>query len=377
MIRTTITDSFAQVKDPRKQHAPPHLLIDIITIALCAVIGGANDWVAVEKFGRAKAGWLRQFLRLPHGIPSHDTFGTVFAAIEPSEFEHGFIQWTQRVSQISRGEIVPIDGKSVRRSHDRSEGQAALHLISAWASQNQLILGQLKVADKSNEITAIPKLLELLDLTGAIVTIDAMGCQTEIAQQIVAQEADYVLALKDNQGKLFREVRRLFHDARTEPASPIPYEQAQTVEKNHGRLETRRCLTINEPAYIAYLNPQGKWTNLQSIAMVEAQRRIGEEVTTETRYYLSSLSGQAAHLNHVIRTHWQIENQVHWVLDVSFREDDSRIRKGHGPQNFAFLRRMALNLLKRDTSESCGIQNKRLKAGWDDAYLAKILANLS
>lgn len=368
-----IATHFGQVKDPRKHHSPDHLFIEIIIIAICAAICGANDWVAVATFGRAKEAWFRTFLRLPNGISSHDTFGRVFAWIEPTEFQNSFISWVSAMCQLVTGEIVPVDGKTLRRSHQRGIGKAAIHMVSAWASQNRLVLGQLKVDDKSNEITAIPELLRLLALKGCIVTIDAMGCQTEIAAQIIDQEADYVLALKDNQKSLHQEVERLFNDALTDPTSPIPYQQHQVTEKDHGRIETRRCWTISDPQYIAYLDPEGRWSGLQTVVRIEAERRLAQARTCEVRYYISSLPGEPERLNQVIRTHWTIENQLHWVLDVTFREDDSRIRQGHAAENMAVLRHIALNLLKQEQSAQIGIQNKRLRAGWDNDYLLKIL----
>ncbi len=370
----TIAEHFGIIDDPRYQHSPPHALLDIITIALCGVICGADDWVAIEQFGRAKQEWFESFLRLPHGIPSHDTFGDVFAKIDPQQFQAGFSRWVGAISNLTGGEMVSIDGKTVRRSHDKTLGKDAIHMVSAWASKNRLVLGQWKVDDKSNEITAIPKLLRLLALTGCIVTIDAMGCQTDIAAQIIEQNADYVLALKDNHQRLHQEIQRLFADALADPNHAIPYEFAQTVDKGHGRVEIRRCWTIDDPTYIAYLDPQGRWAGLRSVVRIESERRVGSEISRETRHYLASLDGDPIQLNQVIRTHWHIENKVHWVLDVAFREDDCRVRQGHAPENLAILRHIALNLLKQEHTANVGIRNKRLKAGWDEDYLFKVLS---
>jgi len=376
-LTQTIETHFGEIDDPRYHHSPPHLLLDIITIALCAILSGANDWEAVAAFGRAKESWLRTFLRLPNGIPSADTFERVFAQIDPEQFQASFIRWVATISQLTTGEVVAIDGKTLCGSVDPSNDRKAIHMVSAWASQNHLVLGQVKVDDKSNEITAIPELLRLLTLPGCIVTLDAMGCQTEIAAQIVAQGADYVLALKENQGQLYREVARLFNDALTEPRRGIPVETAKTIEKGHGRIEKRQTWTISHPDYLNYLDPTGRWVGLESIVRVDSQRQINQQHNQETRYYISSLAGEPKLLNTAVRTHWTIENQLHWVLDVAFREDDCRVHRGHAAENLAVLRHMALNLLKQERTSKLSLQNKRLRAAWDNHYLLQLLSLLT
>jgi predicted transposase YbfD/YdcC len=376
ILRTTIAEHFGQVTDPR-QHQVDHLLIEMITIALCGVICGADSWVEIEEFGKAKEAWFRTFLLLPHGIPSHDTFGRVFSLIDPHEFQTGFVSWVTAISQLTKGEIIAIDGKRLRHSYDGRLGKAAIHMVSAWASQNRLVLAQVKTEEKSNEITAIPELLKMLVLKECIVTIDAMGCQTEIAQLIVEAEADYVLALKGNQGTLHEEVQDLFAYAQEVNFKDVAHDFKQTFDKNHGRLEIRRHWTISEPEFLSFVDPNDKWPKLRSLGMVETQRFEAGQKSSETRYYISSLEGNAAQFGEAVRSHWQIENKVHWVLDVAFQEDLSRVRTGYAAENLAVLRHIALNLLHHETSASCGVKAKRLKAGWNQDYLLKVLSSLS
>lgn len=376
---TSIGAHFASLTDPRADRGQGQLLLDIVTVALCAALCGADGWVGVETFGRAKEAWLRTFLSLPGGIPSHDTFGRVFARLDPAEFRRCFLSWVGAMVPDTVGQVVALDGKTLRRSHDRASGQAALHMVSAWASGSGLVLGQLAVADKSNEITAIPALLALLDLAGATVTIDAMGCQTAIAAQIAAQGADYALALKDNHPTLHAEVAEEFAAARANGFADFAaadHDHWHTVEKDHGRLETRRYWIIRDPATIGYLNRGDAWAGLRAIGLVERERRVGEALARETRYYLLSGPGDAAAFGHAVRSHWGIENRVHWILDVAFREDESRVRAGDGSENLAVLRHFALNLLRLDRTRKGSVATKRFTAALDHDYLATLLAAL-
>ena len=378
--RTSLWEPFASLTDPRRDHLKAHRLVDILTIALCGVICGADGWSAIATFGREKERWLRTFLALPGGIPAHDTFGRVFARLDPEEFRRCFLTWVRAVVGEPEPQVVAIDGKTSRRSYDRGTGQEALHLVSAWATTSGLVLGQVATDAKSNEITAIPVLLKLLDLEGATVTTDAMGCQTAIATQIVEQGADYVLALKDNHEKLHDRVPRAFADADRAAGTTLPLADLvphTTHDKGHGRREQRRCRAIGDPAYRAYIDPDHAWPALQSVVCIESTRRIGEAVSLEARHYLSSLPADATALSAAIRSHWGIENRLHWVLDVTFHEDDSRVRVGHAPENFAILRHLALNLLRQDRSSKGSVPTKRFRAALNDRYLRSLLTGLS
>ena len=366
---------FANLDDPRLDRTRLHELIDILVIAICAVICGADDWVDVEAFGKAKETWLRTFLELPNGIPSHDTFNRVFARLDPDEFESSFLGWVQAVVGLSPGEVVALDGKQLRRSHDKALGKSPIWMVSAWAAGNRLVLGQVKVAEKSNEITAIPKLLAVLELQGCLVTTDAMGTQTEIAAAIVDREADYLLALKKNQGHLYDDVAATFAEAEAAEFEHVPCDTYRTVNKGHGRLDTRECWLINRADYLNALRDRARWPHLNGIAMIRAKRKVGEaDAETTTRYFITSLKDNAQRVLEGVRSHWAIENDLHWSLDVTFHEDLCRVRKQAGPENFAVLRHIALNLLKQEKSAKIGLKGKRLKSGWDEAYLLKVLA---
>jgi predicted transposase YbfD/YdcC len=366
----TIIKHFSGLEEPRCDNKR-HLLLDIIVIAICAAICGANSWTDVELFGHAKHEWFKGFLELPHGIPSHDTFGRVFALLDAERFQRCFVEWIQAVEQRTQGQIIALDGKQLRRSHDKTLGKKAIYMVSAWASENRLVLGQTKVDDRSNEITAIPRLLDMLEVSGCIVTTDAMGCQTAIAEKAIENDADYVFVVKENQGRLFETIQELFDDP--DEMRWVDCDYHKTVDKDHGRVEIRQCWTTSDPEYLQYIASFADWKGLQSMGMIQAERHIGEEKSVKQRYFISSLESNAKQLLHAARTYWEIENKVHWVLDITFREDDCRVRKGNGPQNFAVLRHIALNLLRRESTAKCSIRAKRLKAGWDHDYLLKVL----
>lgn len=360
---------FSGITDPRNEHNIRHSFLNIITIAICGVVGGADSWVDIEMFGNAKLNWFETFLEMPHGVPSHDTFGRVFRHIDPEEFQASFQTWTQRIYERTAGEVMAVDGKTLRRSKDGTLGKDAIEMVSVWASENNLVLAQDKIEETTNEITAIPDLLRLLDLEKCVVTIDAIGCQTEIAETILRQGADYVLAVKDNQETLHEDVQAAFE--RTGRFNRPDYHK--TVNKGHGRIEVRECWAISDPDILAHINDYKLWKGLHSLVKVTSERRRDGEISHTTRYFISSLPADAQRLLHSVRAHWQIENRLHWVLDMAFREDESRVRKNHAPQNLAILRHIALNLLKRETSLKVGVKAKRLRAGWDEQYLLKVL----
>jgi predicted transposase YbfD/YdcC len=360
---------FGNLTDPRSEQNTQHSLLNIITIAICGVIGGADSWVDIEMFGNAKESWFETFLDLPHGIPSHDTFGRVFRQIDPDEFEASFRSWATAICQRAKGAVMAVDGKTLRRSKDGTLGKGAIEMVSVWASENDLVLAQDKIEETTNEITAIPELLGLLDLEGCVVTIDAVGCQTEIAEAIIDQGADYVLAVKDNQATLREDIQTAVeHTGRFNQP-----DYHKTVNKGHGRIEIRECWAVSDPDVVAHINGYKQWKGLHSLVKVTSERRMDSQTSCATRYFISSLPAEASHLLEVVRAHWQIENGLHWVLDMAFREDESRVRKDHAPQNLAIIRRIALNLLKQETSLKVGVKAKRLRAGWDEAYLLKVL----
>ncbi len=370
----SIKKHFASLPDPRTGNATQHLLLDLVVIAICATICGPDGWGEVEVWARANQDWLRTFLELPNGIPSHDTFRRVFLLLDPKQFRRCFLSWVRAIRKLTHGQVIAMDGKKLRRSQDRTCGKKALSLVSAWATANSVVLGQLKVHAKSNEMKAIPELFKLLDVTGCLVTVDALNCQIKIASQIRAQNADYIFAVKENQGKLHEDLKDLFAGCLAEQFKQVPHGYVRTVDKGHGRIEIRECWTLSDPEFLDYVQQRHQWARLQTVVMVCAERRINGKRTRSVRYYISSLANDAKRILQSIRQHWGIENRLHWILDIAFLEDESRLRKGNGAENFAMVRHMALSLLKQELSAKIGVKAKRLKAAWDRNYLLKVLS---
>lgn len=369
---------FANLADPRRSYLVRHSLDDLLLLTLCATICGAESFYAVEAFGRAKRSWLACLIDLSHGVPSHDTLGRLFAALDPRAFERCFAAWMARVHQRTAGEVVAIDGKTLRHSYDAASDRAALQMVNAFACANHLVLGEVAVEHGRGETTALPALLALLDLHGCVVTLDAAGCHADVAGQIVQAGADYAIALKGNQQTLYDDVASLFGRAERDDAlrrilRPLLHEAKQT-DGGHGRVEVRRCRTLD--VHETGLLDAPDWPNLRSVAEVESTRYVGDAVSVERRYYVSSLAPEPARLLDVVRSHWEVENRVHWVLDVTFSEDASRVRLGHGAANLGTVRRLSLNALRLETSVKGSIATRRLQAGWDEGYLEKVLAGI-
>ena len=364
-----IQDHFANLTDPRRRKVL-YPLVNVVTIAVCAVICGADDFVAIAKFGRAKREWLSQFLDLTDGIPSHDRFNAILAAIKPAEFEACLLSWITALHEITGGQLVAIDGKTLRRSFDAATSKSAIHMVSAWATANLITLGQVVVDEKSNEITAIPELLRILELSGSLVTIDAMGCQTEIAQTILDAGADYMLAVKKNQPTLYDGVSWFFLTQREEDFARVRVSRHETHEKAHAREETRSYYVCSVPRD---LPDRKRWPKLAAIGWTISDTVRDGNRCHEMRYYIMSRKLSAKEFAAAVRGHWSIENRLHWQLDVTFQEDQSRLRRGHADANFSILRRTALSLLKNNHTIKVGVKNKRLTAGWDDAYLQQVL----
>ena len=370
---TSIMSYFSDLEDPRTGVNITHPLVNIVTISILAVICGADGWTDVERYGKAKQEWLGGFLDLEKGIPSHDTFGRFFRWLDESAFQASFVKWTASLCKRSQEQLVAVDGKKLRRSQDRRKGREGIWMVSAWVSENRLVLGQKKVNDKSNEITAIPALLAQLDITGCVVTLDALNTQTEIAEQIVEAQADYILAVKKNQGTLYEDLQMLFEGFEFEHYQDVVYQTAQRESTGHDRQEFRQVWIVSEPEHRHYLRRGLAWKKLNTLVKLVTVRVTPQKTETSDRYFISSWQAAAQDFLEAIREHWQIENGLHWVLDIAFREDESRIRKDHGPQNMAVLRHLALNLLKQETSVNVGIAAKRKMAGWDNDYLRKVV----
>ncbi len=365
-----LIECFSDVSDPRIERCRRHKLIEIIVIALCTVITGGQGPTEMEAFGEAKFEWLKRFLELPHGIPSHDTFGRVLSLIDPKQFAQCLLKWVSSNVELGVGEVIPIDGKTLRRSHDRASEQGAIEIVSAWAASQRLTLGQIKVAEGTNEITTVPQMLDLLNVEGCTVTVDAAHCQKATVAKIRQQKANYVVALKKNQKHLYEGVEEYLTSVREDRTVGFAISTHQTIDKEHGRIETRKYWQASAPDF---LPEKELWQDLSSVGLVEATREINGKATTELRYYLSSLPVEAKTFGTAVRTHWGIENSCHWVLDVVLREDDCRIRIGNAAENMSTLRRLAMNLLRREKSDKRGVNVKRLKAALDEKYLLKVL----
>jgi predicted transposase YbfD/YdcC len=369
---SSLKTHFETIDDPRAAYRIQHTLVDMMMIAICAIICGADSWVEIEQYGLSKELWLSTFLELPNGIPSHDTFERLFARLRPEQLQASFSSWLKAVYTILTQAGIAIDGKALRGSGQSGHPNSLIYMVSAWATEARLVLGQRKVDEKSNEITAIPKLLSLLALEGAIVTIDAIGCQTAIAEQIVAQGGDYVLPIKGNQGNLQKDVVDWFERAQEKHFNGEHYDLYETQGAEHGRQDVRRYWVLTEIDAIPALQ---QWSKATSIGCIESQRTVGLKTTTEKRYFLLSLPLSAQRFADVVRGHWGIENRLHWVLDVAFREDQSKVSQGYAPENLAVLRHIALNLITQEKSIKAGTHAKRMRAGWDDQYLFKVLSN--
>jgi predicted transposase YbfD/YdcC len=371
ILRKSVLNHFQHLQDPRVERTKAHNLVAIITIAILAILSGADGFVAIEIYGKGKQAWLETFLELPYGIPSHDTFGRVFALLEPQELENSFLSWISSITDKLGINLMHLDGKTAKGSYDREKKLKALHTVSAWSSEHGLVLAQQKVDSKSNEIKAVPLLLKLLNLKGAVVTLDAMGTQTEIAAQIKHAEGDYVLALKGNQGKLSQQVEDWFKLAQARDWQGIDYSYHETVERGHHRLETRQIWAV-PVSQLPLLHRQSLWVGLTTVVMVCSTRQLWNKTTYAVRFYISSLAADALKHSQVIRSHWSIENSLHWVLDVTFNEDASRIRQGYAVENLGLLRRLSVNLLKREQSR-LSLKMKRFQAGISIDFLLQIL----
>lgn len=365
----TLLDVFSDLKEFRAdnhRYPLPHLVF----IAVCMILCGADDWKMVSKLAKRKQKWLKKYIPLSHGVPSQHTFRRVFARLDPEQFRECFIQWVSAVAERTHGEVIAFDGKTLRRSYDKQDEKAAIPMVNAWASATGMVLGQLKTSEKSNEITAIPALLDMLEVSGCIISTDAMGCQKDIAKKIRSKGADYLLAVKGNHQTLHEDIKLFLDHLACQEKLSESASYHETLDKGHGRLEIRRCWVSTD---VNWLDQRGEWKDLNTIGVVEGERHEGEKVSIERRYFISSLTADAATFMSAVRSHWSVENNLHWSLDISFREDDCRIRKGHGAENMAVFRQLALNLLSQEKTEKLGMMNKRITAAADDEYLELLL----
>lgn len=373
MPPTSLEAHFDGLKDPRRDHCKKYDLKIVIILAIMAVIAGADDWVGIERYGVLKLAWLKGILDLPHGIPSHDTFRRVFALLDPEAFQACFMNWVQSWVQLKVGEVVALDGKTIRRSQDRWKGKEAIQMVSAWASQAGIVLAQRPVPEGSNEIATVPDVLRSLVLRGCIVTMDAANCQTQNARIIVEQGGDYVFALKENQPTLHAEVAKVYETRATEDFKTIKHDTFTTHNKSHGRIETRRHVLIHDPDYLEYFNRQGRWWQLAGIGWVERTRQLKDKTEHQVHFFVTSLKPNVAQFADAVRRHWSIENNLHWTLDIAFDEDHSRARTAFEAENLSVLRHFALNLLKLETSVKDSIKGKRQRAGWNDDFMLAVL----
>ena len=372
MKETTISQTFGHLTDPRMNRTKRHSLVNILTISLCAIISGCDDFCTIEEYGKAKQTWFEEFLDMPHGIPSHDTFNDVLNRLNPNAFAQAFTDWVNQLVNLNK-DIVAIDGKVLRGTLSKASKCLALHLVNAWSVGNNVCLGQIKVSDKSNEITAIPKLLRLLDIEGATITTDAMGCQYKIANQIVEAKGDYVLALKGRQGACFDDVQFFLNTQLEKGFANAPHHYFESIDGDHGRIEQRQVWVNTDVAWLHARHP--RWSSIKSIAVINSIREQDGHTSEERRYFISSHGDKDAEfIAHAIRSHWHVENKLHWQLDISFNEDSLRLRSGHAAQNIALMNKLALNLLKNEKSTKVGVKSKRLKAGWDNGYMMKVLS---
>ena len=368
----SLQDAFSSIEDPRVERRKRHMLIDIIILSICAVISGAEGWEAIEQFGKEKEDWLRKWIALENGIPSHDCIARVISRIKPSEMTECFIAWVSGVAELTEGEVVAIDGKTARRSYNRKNKLGAIHMVSAWANQAGMSLGQVKTEEKSNEITAIPVLLDMLEIKGCIITIDAMGCQTDIAEKIIEKHADYVLAVKDNQKLLHEAIIDYFEVAIAANAPELCLLQDHSaINAEHGRIEIRRCYLST---CLDTLPDASRWKGLKSIGMVESERTVNGKTSIDRRHYICTLTNMKS-FAHAARAHWGVENSLHWVLDVTFREDESRIRTGYAPENFNIFRQLSINLLKNEPSKM-SLKKKRFKAALNDNFRENVIFSI-